>query len=362
MSARTGAVLRKCCWVVLLVSGVHLAPHATATPIGQVAVAPLNPNVLAAIVAPRDGSGYQVRTSRAVLSRDGGRTWRQIAAPADATRFEWLVPLGTGATLAATVEGDDYRDRLVVSRNGGRTWTMPEGVPEIDTSDTAIVADRGRRGWAWACHGFGSRRLYVTRDAGRSWGPVRTVSTGCQVLTSQPRRNGDIFVRQNVSPGGPTLRSTNGGRSWQRLTGPPVTLFDIVYDGDRPETMVACSLGVPGASYNELALWRSTDSGRTWRLALQPPPGYGLVRTSWGGGRFVADLFRDSNSGGPPVHLASSDHGATWQRLRAPGTRRTAPQTGRYAAGTASALYAPSTAGLWVLRRGAGNWALVRIP
>jgi photosystem II stability/assembly factor-like uncharacterized protein len=114
------------------------------------------------------------------LTRDGGNTWSPRPAPVDA----------------------DLR---------AQSWGIPEALPF-----SAATAD------SWFL--FVGRRLFWTRDAGRSWSITRTVAPKAprvwDVYFTSPLDGWAIFAPVETGPraGSALVKTTDGGRHWTPLT------------------------------------------------------------------------------------------------------------------------------------------------
>ena len=100
-------------------------------------------------------------------------------------------------------------------------------------------------------------------DSGRSWQsstkglPPRRVVTS---LAVDPRRSGTVYAGSYTGTKGGIFRSTDTGRTWRRTSASfPVTALAV--DPGRPATIHA------GVDQREHRIVRSIDSGQTWVIA-----------------------------------------------------------------------------------------------
>ena len=153
---------------------------------------------------------------------------------------------------------------LASTTNGGKTWTpyplkVTEDINEIyfrNDNDGYLVA---------------GRKMFITRDAGRTWGETRIYRPGefknltpefLSIRFADRRRgiaigsllrrvkNDDIVVDSLV------MRTDDGGETWARITMPTRSeLFHLDFNGSSHAWIV----GDGGV------ILASTDSGRTWQ-------------------------------------------------------------------------------------------------
>ena len=224
---------------------------------------------------------------------DAGRTWTSLmdhektasigdleVAPSDPS----ILWVGTGqvTTRWDMMSGNGvYR-----SRDGGKTWehrgladTLHIGRVWIDprNPDVVLVAALG--------HLFGpnaERGVFRTADGGATWDKVLMVdqNTGATDLAADPSAPDTIFAATwqmqnypwlsyfspNVGPGSGIWKSTDGGKTWTRLSGhglPDVPLGRIglaVAPHGRVYAAID-ALTTTGAA----GLYRSDDGGATWQ-------------------------------------------------------------------------------------------------
>jgi hypothetical protein len=178
-------------------------------------------------------------------------------------------------------------------------------------------------------------------------------------------------------------RSVNRGATWRRVGptrfplpdrapprgGGPPDFESLAFDPAHPGVVVATAVRARG---QRPQLWRSTNSGRTWRtvaapnvsrapLVAGPRLESGDIRVTAGAGQIIVGPFA---SAGAPVFLVSGDGGVTWSIHPLPTTL-----PGRYsnpeipdparAAGSATALFMPIRYGkeqIWGYRSTSPLW------
>lgn len=187
--------------------------------------------------------------------------------------------------------------------------------------------------------GAASGGLWKTTDGGIRWSPVfdgQPVSSvgAIAVAPSDPNvvwaGTGEPNIRSNISLGWGMFRSTDAGKTWQRMgldsTG---RIGRIAIDPRNPDHVLVAALGHAYGPQQDRGVYRTTDGGVTWTRVLfvdehtgandvefdpvNPRIVYAstwqLVIHTWG-----------RKSGGPGSGLwKSTDGGATWTRLSGHG-------------------------------------------
>lgn len=184
-----------------------------------------------------------------------------------------------------------WGDGIYKSTDGGKTFTnmgletthqIARVLTHPTDSNVAYVCAIGHL-WGYS----GSRGLFKTTDGGRSW--TRLVGglpddgrTGCTELVADSR-NADVLYTafyhrlrkpwtfHSGGPNGGIFKSTDGGRSWRKLTaGLPsgeIGRIGLAVARGRPDIVMAIveaapsrDLAVPGSG-----IYRSEDAGESWR-------------------------------------------------------------------------------------------------
>ena len=266
--------------------GANLPPA-----IGAIAVASSAPDTIyvgTGQVAPR----YDVAAGRGVFkSTDGGKTWHSLG-------------------LAAT-------------RYIGRIWIDPSN-PNV-----VLVAAMG--------HLYGAnpeRGIYRSSDGGKTWRHVLAINavTGVVDLAADPRNPKLLYAaawqmrdwpwldyfEPHGGPGSGIYRSTDGGKSWARLTGEgwprgPLGRIGLTVTHTAGGTRIYATVD----SKNVGGVWRSDDGGAHWQRINDQESVFG----SWYFSRLTVDPHSPDvvYSAGQSIRR-SSDGGRTWHVVKgAPG-------------------------------------------
>jgi photosystem II stability/assembly factor-like uncharacterized protein len=150
--------------------------------------------------ATRPGGFYAFVVGHGLFwSVDGGSTWARAATAPNSTMSMAVAKLADRDVLfASTMEG------VQRSRDSGATW---QRVPEVGSASIGASGSR-----VYAASGG---RVYVSSDGGTRWEP-RSFNGGSAVLVAPAVTDPEtVYV---VAEGYSVWRSTDGGRTWQRMS------------------------------------------------------------------------------------------------------------------------------------------------
>ncbi len=241
--------------------------------IGRIRIHPTNPDIVHVAVF---GHVFGPHPERGVYrTTDGGRSWRRTLFRNDSTGAIDLVmdPSDPNVLYAALwdmqrkpwlLKSGGAGSGLFKTTDGGDTWTeltrspgLPTGV--IGKIGVALSPALPRRVWAIVEAADGG--LFRSDDGGRSWTRIST--------DPELRRRPWYFSHLSADPtdsntvyylGIPLLRSTDGGRTFERLLTPHVDHHDLWIAPNDPRRMVVANDG--GAQVSE-------DGGRSWTSVAQ---------------------------------------------------------------------------------------------
>ena len=187
-------------------------------------------------------------------------------------------------------------DAAAVSRDGGRQWQQIKSLNGSDAMGWALTADAVLAG--------GHPGLYRSTDGAATFAKV----TGVGDVPDAHGLGGFKNVVYLASPQAGLMASTDGGNSWEaRNTQIGRTIMGtILVDPADPDRLIA-----PDMSQG---LVTSTDAGRTWKLLGGPPA---AIAAAWN----PTDV-RQIVAIGMNGSAFSGDGGVTWQQVNVPsGTR-----------------------------------------
>jgi len=243
-------------------------------------------------VHPKDRSTYYVAVASGGVwkTTNAGTTWTPVFDGEGSYSIGCVVldPKDPNVVWVGTGENNSqrsvaYGDGVYKSTDGGKSWRnvglkASEHIGRIvidpRDSDTVYVAAQGP---LWSAGG--DRGLYKTTDGGKTWTKILDVdeNTGVTDVVQDPR-NPDVLL----------------AASWQRRR----HVWTIINGG-------------PGS-----ALHRSTDGGKTWRKVTQGLPRGDLGRIGLGMAPTDPDVIYaiiEAADGQGGIHR-SSDRGVTWEK------------------------------------------------
>jgi photosystem II stability/assembly factor-like uncharacterized protein len=280
----------------MLAAAAVLLAATPSTPFGELKWRSIGPAVAGGRVAsvagtPQDDKLYYVGTAGGGVwkSGDGGATWSPVFTdePVSAIGAVAIDPKNQNVVWAGTGEANprndvSYGDGLYKTTDGAKHWKRVglEGVWSIsriaiDPKDTdhVVVAAFGD-----PFRDSTDRGVYVTFDGGKTFTKSLYVGpqTGASDLAMDPLNPNVVYagmwqfrrVPWNFTSGGPDdglYKSSDGGRTWKRLTGNGlpggymgrIGLAVAPSDPNRVYALIEAKGGI---------LWRSDDAGAHWKM------------------------------------------------------------------------------------------------
>jgi photosystem II stability/assembly factor-like uncharacterized protein len=259
--------------------------------IGDVAVAPSNPNV----IYVGSGEGIQ-RPDLSVgdgmyKSIDGGKTWTHLGLT-DAQQIGGLAvdPKNENIVFVAALGhpyGPNEERGVFRTTDGGKTWKKVFYIDEnsgaiqvtIDPTNSQIVyADifMARNGPWENCYFSGKNSgLYKSEDGGNTWKKLTTGLPGAEQGLGRigfciaPSDHNRLYATVDSRKGGGEYRSDDGGNTWKLLS-------DDTRYWDRGDDFAEIKVDPKNADivYDvNVVVWKSTDGGKTWNGFKGAPGG-----------------------------------------------------------------------------------------
>jgi photosystem II stability/assembly factor-like uncharacterized protein len=250
-----------------------------------------------------------------LATEDGGRTWRRLRLPCGRDldprqRALSRVSATVGFAACASQPGAGQQlKRLYVTRDGGRSWKLRADDHQVPSSGylASIAFTDDRRGFMTTNRGG----LLATEDGGRSWRMLLLTDDVTDVVAVQRLGRGALIV---ALLNGAILRSSDAGKHWtavypHSLPPPEEMSFSTPRDG--------VGVGRSDWTYSHPAMVATHDGGRSWRFlsAIRPEASVAsIVRVSV---RILYGVGGSDRRAGQ-ILFRSRDGGRSWTRLRAP--------------------------------------------
>ena len=187
--------------------------------------------------------------------------------------------------------------------------------------------------------GSASGGIHKSSDGGFTWDPIfdsqpvhsiGDIAVAPSDSSTVWAGTGEACIRSHISVGEGIFKSTDAGRTWNRMgleqTG---RIGRVVIHPQNPDIVLACALGHAYGPQQERGVFRTTDGGKNWErvlfvdentgcsdLDMDPSNPRKLFAGMW---QFDIKTW-GRESGGPGSGLfTSNDGGTTWTRLRGRG-------------------------------------------
>ncbi len=241
--------------------------------ISRIVIDPKNPNIL--LVAAQ-GALYGSSPQRGIYkSTDGGATWKNVLFVDDKTGAAELSMDMTNPRILYAAMWEHGRlpwkvisggpgSGLYKSVDQGETWEkLKEGLPE-ELGKMAIAVSRSNPEKVYALIESDSDKeaggLFVSTNAGKKWSRItndhRLVQRAWYYieLFIDPKNENTIYVLS-----APALRSKDGGKTWENLSGTHGDYHDLWINPDNPNNFIISNDGGSAITFNGGKSW-STQS------------------------------------------------------------------------------------------------------
>src|SRR5438132_1031976 len=246
--------------------------------ISRIVIDPKNPSI---VLVAAQGTLYASSKERRIdESTDGGATWKNVLFVNDKTGAAELSMDMTKPRILYAAMWEHGRlpwkvisggpgSGLYKSTDQGETWEkMKEGLPE-EMGKMAIAVSRSNHEKVYALIESDSDKevggLFVSNNAGKKWSRItndhRLVQRAwCYIeLFIDPKNEDAIYVMS-----APALRSTDGGKSWESLSGTHGDFHDLWINPDNPNNFIISNDGGSSITFN---------GGKSWSTQLNMPTG-----------------------------------------------------------------------------------------
>ena len=244
--------------------------------ISRIIVDPKNPDI---VFVAAQGALYSNSKERGVYkSIDGGKTWKNVLYVNEKTGAAELSMDANNPRILNAAMWEHGRlpwkvisggpgGGLYKSTDSGETWEkLKEGLPE-DMGKMAIAVSPSNSEKVYALiesdSNKGTRGLYVSNNAGKSWKQVSDDNRLTQrawyyiELFVDPKDEETIYVQS-----APFLRSTDGGKTWETIGGTHGDFHDMWINPENPDNFVVANDGGAAITFNK---------GRTWSTQSNMP-------------------------------------------------------------------------------------------
>ena len=245
--------------------------------IARIVVHPKDPDT---VLVAAQGALYSPSPERGVFkSTDGGATWKKVLFVNDKTGAAELSIDATNPRILYAAMWEHGRlpwqvisggpgSGLYKSTDSGETWEkMTEGLP-AEMGKMAIAVSPSSPETVYALVESDSakdeRGLYVSTNAGKKW----TLVTSDPRLIQRAWYYTELFVDpQDVRTiyvlSAPALRSTDGGKTWQTLSGTHGDFHDMWISPDNPRNFVIANDGGADITFDAGKSWSGQDTQPT---------------------------------------------------------------------------------------------------
>ncbi|MBK8701204.1 MAG: glycosyl hydrolase [Saprospiraceae bacterium] len=248
--------------------------------ISRIRIHPTDPNT---VFVAAQGALYSKSAERGIYkSTDGGQSWKNVLYVDDKTGcVELSMDMNNPRILYAAmwehgrlpwkVISGGPGSGLYKSVDGGDTWEkLQNGLPK-EMGKMSIAVSRANSEKVYALIESDSDKeaggLFVSSDAGKSWSLVtndhRLVQRAWYYIEvfPDPQRENTLYVLS-----APALRSEDGGKSWEVLSGTHGDYHDLWINPHNAKNMAIADDGGVAITFNYCKSWSSQDNMPTAQI------------------------------------------------------------------------------------------------
>ncbi len=246
--------------------------------ISRIIIHPTNPDI---VYVAAQGQLYGPNKERGIYkSTDGGKTWKNTLFVNELTgAVELSMDSNYPEIMYAAMWEHQRKPNIVISggkgsglyksTDAGETWTeLTEGLPE-EKGKMAISVSPANSNKVYALIESDSDQdkggLFVSNDAGKTW----NMASGDNRLTQRAWYYIEVFTDPQDEDivyvlSAPALRSLDGGKNWERITGTHGDFHDLWINPKNSLNMVIANDGGAAVTF---------DFGKTWSSQVNMPTG-----------------------------------------------------------------------------------------
>ncbi|WP_289644187.1 WD40/YVTN/BNR-like repeat-containing protein [Maribacter aestuarii] len=242
--------------------------------ISRIIIHPSNPDI---VYVAAQGALHEGTAERGIYkSVDGGMTWKNTLFVNNLTgAAELSMDANYPEIMYAAMWEHQRKPNKVISggegsglyksMDAGETWSkIYKGLPE-EKGKMAIAVSPANSNKVYALIESDSDAdkggLFVSNDAGESWSMI----SGDNRLVQRAWYYIEVFLDPNDEDtvyvlSAPALRSTDGGKTWERLTGTHGDYHDLWINPDNSKNMVIANDGGAAVSFDFGKTWSTQDN------------------------------------------------------------------------------------------------------
>ncbi|MBT8270188.1 MAG: glycosyl hydrolase [Bacteroidia bacterium] len=248
--------------------------------ISRIVIHPTNPDII--LVAAQGALHGPTKERGIYKSTDGGKTWKKVLYVNDMTGgVELSMDMNYPEVIYAAMSHHQRKPWVVISggegsglyksTDGGETWKkIHKGLPK-ELGKMAIAVCRSNSNKVYALIESDSNKdlggLFVSNNAGASWSRVsddnRLTQRAWYYIEVFPDPNDENTVYVLSAP---ALRSIDGGKTWERITGTHGDYHDLWINPNNSKNMVIANDGGAAISFNQGKSWSTQNNMSTAQI------------------------------------------------------------------------------------------------